>query len=114
MADRLLLLHDFDEELQNSLSVLKEAGLSVVHVDHQDLYWPKMVETTSWAAIVIHHSVLPHIFVELASELGLTLVTADQPIFIVSDQPLEALPSSMRTSKQLKKMTDVVAALNNS
>lgn len=92
---RILLLHEMNGQLAANIDTLKGQGAEVVHADHQDLFWPKYIESTAWDAIVIDESVLPHITVELASELGLSMAASQAQILIVGTPPAN-LPSSMR------------------
>jgi hypothetical protein len=112
-ANRVLLLHEQDDSLAGSMVSLESAGFTVVHADHQDLFWPKYIETTPWAALVVHDSVLPHITVELGSEVGLSLVAQSVPILLVTSKPPENLPSSLKRVFVCATMTDAAEMLTS-
>lgn len=106
---RMLLLHEQGVLRDERVAALRACGWDVIAADHQDLWWPKFVESTRWQAIVIDSSSLPLIMAEVASELGSSPANQETPLYLIGLPASESanLPTPLRRAIILDDYTAV-------
>jgi hypothetical protein len=110
MSDRrLLLVHEISPARDTRIVELRARGWDVIAADHQDLWWPKFVESTRWDAIVIDSSSLPLIMAEIASELGSSPANQETPLYLIGLPASEGanLPTPLRRAVILDDYTAI-------
>lgn len=106
---RLLLLHEISPERESRTGELRARGWDVIAADHQDLWWPKFIESTRWDAIVVDSTSFALIMAELASELGSSPANQETPLYLVGEAGRDSgsLPTPMRRAIRVNNYGDL-------